>query len=137
MPVQLSTLYADFLNGSYEMIVVQVVIGTVQRTPPRAQASARLPHREVCVQDHTIDPICKLPRRGHFFGAESPKKHSYFPVQNDLMRMAGRFSRRLRAWAKENKIPVVYSSPGERKHDIASEHHATHEVKPGLFMILV
>jgi hypothetical protein len=32
------------------------------------------------------------------------------------MRMAGRFSRRLRAWAKENKIPMVYSSPGERKH---------------------
>ena len=25
---------------------------------------------------------------------------------NHLMRMAGRFSRRLRAWAKENKIPV-------------------------------
>jgi hypothetical protein len=56
---------------------------------------------------------------------------------NHLMRMAGRFGRRLRAWAKENKIPVVYSSPGERKHDIASEHLATHEVKPGLFMILV
>ena len=54
-----------------------------------------------------------------------------------LMRMAGRFSRRLRAWAKENKIPVVYSSPGERKHDLASEHLATHEKKPGLFMILV
>ena len=53
------------------------------------------------------------------------------------MRMAGRFSRRLRAWAKENKIPVVYSSPGERKHDLASEHLATHEKKPGLFMILV
>jgi len=24
---------------------------------------------------------CKLPRRGHFFGAESPKKRSYFPLQ--------------------------------------------------------
>jgi hypothetical protein len=32
---------------------------------------------------------------------------------------------------------MVYSSPGERKHDIASEHLAIHEVKPGLFMILV
>ena len=32
---------------------------------------------------------------------------------------------------------MVYSSPGERKHDIASEHLATHEVKPGLFLILV
>src|ERR1019366_2089137 len=54
-----------------------------------------------------------------------------------LMRMAGRFSRRLRAWAKANHVPVVYSSPGERKHDIAAEHLATHEVKPGLFMVLV
>ncbi len=56
---------------------------------------------------------------------------------NHLMRMAGRFSRRLRAWAKANEIPVVYSSPGERKHDIASEHLATHKVKSGLFLILV
>jgi hypothetical protein len=53
------------------------------------------------------------------------------------MRMAVRFSRRLRAWAKENRIPVVYSSPGERKHDLACEHLATHETKPGLFLILV
>jgi hypothetical protein len=56
---------------------------------------------------------------------------------NHRMRMAGRFSRRLRAWAKAHQIPVGYCSPGERKHDIASEHLATHDVKPGLFMILV
>ncbi len=31
----------------------------------------------------------------------------------------------------------MYTSRGERKHDIASEHLSTHEVKPGLFMILV
>lgn len=53
------------------------------------------------------------------------------------MRMAGRFTHRLRAGAKENEILVVYSSPGERKHDIASRHLATHEVKPSLFLILV
>src|SRR6516162_2710926 len=193
---------AESPRHAHQMIVVQVVIGTVQRTPPRPQPSARLPHCEICVQDHTVDAIitalekivvegaqlirhaygasprpsatatvyCKLPRRGHFFGAESPKKRSYDCVDrvilnayftmgqsggglrtwwralygsdnnlddNHLMRMAGRFSRRLRAWAKENEIPVVYSSPGERKHDIASEHLATHEVKPGLFRILV
>jgi hypothetical protein len=32
---------------------------------------------------------------------------------NHLMRMAGRFSRRLRAWAKDNHIAVFYCSPGE------------------------
>src|ERR1700733_10803921 len=56
---------------------------------------------------------------------------------NHLMRMAGRFSRRLRAWAKENKVPVVYCSPGEEKHKIAEHHLATHETRPGLFLILV
>ena len=54
-----------------------------------------------------------------------------------LMRMAGRFSRRLRAWAKDNQIPVIYCSPGEDKHKMAEQHLATHEAKPGLFMILV
>jgi hypothetical protein len=56
---------------------------------------------------------------------------------NHLMRMAGRFSRRLRAWAKETQISVVYSSPGERKPDLAAQYLASNEVKPGLFMILV
>ncbi len=56
---------------------------------------------------------------------------------NHLMRMAGRFSRRLRAWAEANKIPVLYSSPGERKHDIATQYLSNNEVKPGLFLILV
>ncbi len=36
-----------------------------------------------------------------------------------------------------NSVPVVYSSPGERRHYIAAEHLATHEAKPGLFMILI
>jgi len=56
---------------------------------------------------------------------------------NHLMRMAGRFSRRLRAWAKANDIPVKYCSPGERKHKIAEEHLSAKPVKPGLFLILV
>lgn len=54
-----------------------------------------------------------------------------------LMRMAGRFSRRLRAWAKANNVPVVYCSPGERKHETAEQHLSTHEVKAGLFLVLV
>ena len=53
------------------------------------------------------------------------------------MRMAGRFSRRLRAWAQANAIPVIYSPPGERKHQTAEEHLKTHPAKAGLFLILV
>jgi hypothetical protein len=49
---------------------------------------------------------------------------------NHLMRMAGRFSRRLRAWAKANDISVI-CSPGEDKHKMAEQHLATHDVKRG------
>ncbi len=54
-----------------------------------------------------------------------------------LMRMAGRFSRRLRASAKAHGIPVIDCSRGERKHRIAEEYLATHEVGTGIFLILV
>jgi hypothetical protein len=53
------------------------------------------------------------------------------------MRMAGRFSRRLRAWAKASGVPVIYCSPGEDKHRMAEQHLATHETTTGVFMILV
>ena len=36
-----------------------------------------------------------------------------------LMRLAGRFSRRVRGYAKAHNIPVIDCSAGERKHDIA------------------
>ena len=54
-----------------------------------------------------------------------------------LMRMAGRFARRLRASAKANGIPVIDCKQGERKHRIANEYLATHQVGFGLFLILV
>ena len=54
-----------------------------------------------------------------------------------LMRMAGRFARRLRAWAEANGIPVVDCGRGERKHLIAEEYLASHEVATGVFLILV
>jgi DNA-binding transcriptional ArsR family regulator len=55
-----------------------------------------------------------------------------------LMRMAGRFSRRLRAYAAAHGIPVVDCGPGVQKHKLAEKQlAATQERKPGLFMILV
>ena len=53
------------------------------------------------------------------------------------MRMAGRFRRRLRAWAKAHPVPVVDGTVGERKHAIAEQYLSTHQVPPGLFMSLV
>ena len=54
-----------------------------------------------------------------------------------LMRMAGRFSRRIRGFARAHSIPVIDCRRGERKHEIAEEYLATHTVKRGLFLILV
>ena len=39
-----------------------------------------------------------------------------------LMRMAGRFARRVKAWADANGVPVIYCTAGERKHLIAEEY---------------
>jgi hypothetical protein len=57
--------------------------------------------------------------------------------QTHLMRMAGRFARRVRAAAAANGIPLIDCRRGERKHRIAEEYLATHDVGRGVFMILV
>ena len=38
------------------------------------------------------------------------------------MRMAGRFARRVKAWAAANGVPVIFCTAGERKHLIAEEY---------------
>ena len=53
-----------------------------------------------------------------------------------LMRMAGRFARRVKAWAGANGVPVIYCTAGQRKHLIAEEYLATHQVSMGVFLIL-
>ncbi len=54
-----------------------------------------------------------------------------------LMRMAGRFSRRVRASAAAHGIPVIDCKRGERKHQLAEDYLAAHSVGPGVFLILV
>jgi hypothetical protein len=54
-----------------------------------------------------------------------------------LMRLAGRFSRRVRAFAQAHGIPVVDCAPGDRKHELAEAHLREHPDARGLFLILV
>jgi hypothetical protein len=54
-----------------------------------------------------------------------------------LMRMAGRFARRVRAFAKAKGIPVIDCGRGQRKHRIAEDYLASHTVGTGVFLILV
>ena len=53
-----------------------------------------------------------------------------------LMRMAGRFRRRLRAWAIANNIPLRSCRHGEQKHEIAEQYREQTSIQEGLFLIL-
>lgn len=54
-----------------------------------------------------------------------------------LMRMAGRLSRRVRAYAKDHGIPVIDCQQGERKHELAEQHIPKDPNFTGVFLILV
>ena len=54
-----------------------------------------------------------------------------------LMRMAGRFARRRRGFARARGIPVVDCAPQDKKFERANAQLAKHDGRPGLFLILV
>jgi len=53
-----------------------------------------------------------------------------------LMRMAGRFARRVKAWAAANGVPLIFCKAGERKHLIAEQYLEENSVAPGVFLVL-
>ena len=53
-----------------------------------------------------------------------------------LMRMVGRFARRVKAWAAANGVPVIFCTAGQRKHLIAEQYLEENSVSPGVFLIL-
>lgn len=56
---------------------------------------------------------------------------------NHLMRFAGRFSRRVRAWARQNGIPLIDCGRGERKHEQAHEYIPRDPNFAGVFLVQV
>jgi hypothetical protein len=106
----LSDLYRDLLIGSYDC-VDRIVLNAYFRMG-HDPGGFRLWWRQLTGSDSTLD-------NAH------------------LMRLAGRFSRRIRGYAKAHGIPVIDCSIGERKHDLAEEHLAKTKVKQGLFLVLV
>lgn len=111
MPDQLSEHYRDLLEGSYDCVdrIVLNAYFDVGMSP----GGFRYWWRLLTGSDENLDT-------------------------EHLMRMAGRFSRRLRAYAAANRIPVVDCVAGEQKHKLAEKQLAAgEEKKPGLFMILV
>jgi hypothetical protein len=110
MPDQLSVLYSEFLEGGYDC--VDRVVCNAYFPLGQSGGGFRMWWRELHGSDEDLD-------------------------NNHLMRMAGRFSRRLRAWAEANGIPVEYCAPKVRKQEIAEEQLSAAKMKLGLFLILV
>ena len=106
----LSTLYQDLLDGSYDC-VDRVVLNAYFRMA-HDPGGFRLWWRALTGSDETLD-------NAH------------------LMRLAGRFGRRIRGYAKAHNIPVIDCLAGDRKHDIAEEHLAKTKIIQGLFLVLV
>src|SRR5580658_8261572 len=106
----LSTLYQDLLTGSYDC-VDRIVLNAYFRMG-HDPGGFRSWWRALTGSDEGLD-------------------------NTHLMRLAGRFSRRIRGYAKANGIPVVDCSVGERKHNLAEEYLAKTKVTRGLFLILV
>jgi hypothetical protein len=110
MTDRMSTLYQDLLSGSYDC-VDRIVLNAYFRMGHNP-AGFRLWWRQLTGSDETLENA-------------------------RLMRLAGRFSRRIHGYAKGHNIPVVNCSVGDRKHDIAEEHLAKTSVTHGLFLVLV
>ena len=110
MAESLSNRYADLLTSSYDC-VDRIVLNAYFRMG-HDPGGFRLWWRALTGSDERLD-------------------------NTHLMRLAGRFSRRLRAYAQANGIPVVDCPVGERKHDLAEEYLAKTKITQGLFLILV
>jgi hypothetical protein len=105
-----SEYYADLLENTYDC-VDRIVLNAYYRMGQRA-GGFRTWWRQLMGSDANLD-------NAH------------------LMRMAGRFSRRVRAHAQAHQIPLMDCAPGERKHEIAEEHFPKDPAFIGVFLILV
>jgi hypothetical protein len=110
MADRLSALYQDLLDGTYDC-ADRIVLNAYFR-PGHNAGGFRVWWRRLTGSDAGLDTA-------------------------HLMRMAGRFSRRLRAYAKAHRIPVIDCRVDERKHELAEQYLATTTVTEGVFLILV
>ena len=106
----LTHLYQDLLTGSYDCVDRIVLNGYFRMA--HMPAGFRTWWRKLTGADDTLD-------------------------NTHLMRMAGRFSRRIRGYAKAHGIPVIDCRIRQRKHDLAAQYLTQTKVTQGVFLILV
>src|SRR5262245_60237149 len=111
MADEFSERYADLVTGSYDCVdrIVLNAYFSLGRNPGGFRVWWRLLHGS----DDRLD-------------------------DTHLMRMAGRLARRVKAWGAANGVPVIFCKAGERKHTIAEDYLATHDLAgAGVFLVLV
>lgn len=106
----LSELYQDFLLGSYDCVDRIVLNGYFRQG--HSAGGFRVWWQQLYGSDESLD-------------------------NTHLMRLAGRFSRRVYGYAQAHKIPVIKVAVGERKHELAKEYLDQTQVTRGVFLILV
>jgi hypothetical protein len=110
MTDELSQAYAEYLEGTYD-------------SPDRIVLNAYF-------------------RRGHIAGGFRNWWRELWGNDDELddahlMRLAGRFSRRLRAYAKKTGLPIIDCKPGDRKAEIAKKYLPQDPDFTGVFVVLV
>lgn len=90
-----------------------------------------------CIDRMVINPYCSLlsDPRGIRYWWRLLKGDDKSLTTNALMRLAGRFSKRLRAWCNSNKIPLEYFETGERKQGRAKELMPKDKNFEGIFAV--
>ena len=108
---ELSDYYSDLLNGSYDCVdrIVLNANFALGYSPGGFRSWWRLLHN----------------------GSDEDLDNAH------LMRLAGRFARRVRAYAEAHQIPVMECSSEQRKHQIAEQYLREHPRAHGLFLVLV
>lgn len=110
MPDEFSNYYQDYLEGTYDC-VDRIVLNAYYQMG-QSPGGFRTWWRQLKDTDKDLD-------NAH------------------LMRMAGRFARRVRAHAKAHNIPVIDCKAKERKHTIAAQYLPEDPGFIGVFVILV
>jgi hypothetical protein len=107
---QLTEAYADILHGSYDC-PDRIVINAYHRL---GYSGGGFRHwwRRLHGSDDNLD-----------------KTH--------LVRMAGRFSRRIKAYTRKHEIPLLYRQPTDRKHELAEQHIPQDPTFVGLFLVII
>ncbi len=107
---EFSDYYADLLDGRYDCVDRIVLNGYFALG--QQGGGFRYWWRQLTGSDATLD-------------------------QEHVREMAGRFSRRVHAYAKRRRIPLRHCAPGVRKHELAERYRPTDPAFTGLFLILV